>query len=94
MIGSGPPTDPGRVPEERAQLLRQRNAELDLEPLDLGWWHCGLEVELDVGAVLANKLGSTSMSDRFEWIHVHREYPRVRRTDGFNLLQSTVEHRA
>ena len=35
--------NPGRLPEERPKLVRQRNAELGLELFDFGRWHRGLE---------------------------------------------------
>jgi hypothetical protein len=64
-----PAVNPCRALEERAKLAGQRNPKLIRKALDVGRWQSGRELKLDLVAVLVNKPGGLSASNRLEWIH-------------------------
>jgi hypothetical protein len=59
--------NPCRTLEERAKLAGRRNADLIHKALDVGLRQGGRE--LDLVAVLVDKPGGLSASNRLEWIH-------------------------
>jgi hypothetical protein len=59
--------NPCRTLEERAKLAGRRNADLIHKALDVGLRQGGRE--LDLVAVLVDKPGRLSASNRLEWIH-------------------------